>query len=131
MKGYSINIEQAAKGNSDFRRVLYTGKTSQLVLMSLIPGEEIGNEKHDTIDQFIRVESGQAKVILNNGETEYQLTDGFAVIIPAQTWHNVINTGTSDLKLYTLYSPPGHKDGVVVHAKAEAVEESFDGKTSE
>lgn len=131
MKGLSLNIETAAQGNSDFRHVLYTGKHAQLVLMSLLVAEEIGNEVHENIDQFIRIERGTAKAVLNNGETEYQLSDGAAVFIPAGTWHNIINTGASELKLYTLYSPPGHQDGVIVHTKAEAVEESFDGKTSE
>ncbi len=131
MKGYSVNIEQMTKENTDFRHVLYTGKFAQLVLMSLLPGEEIGNEVHDTVDQFIRIEVGQAKAVLNNGETEYELKDGSIVIIPAGNWHNIINTGTEAVKLYTLYSPPEHQDGVVVHAKAEAKEEHFDGKTTE
>jgi mannose-6-phosphate isomerase-like protein (cupin superfamily) len=131
MNGYAVNLEEVTASNSDFRRVLYTSKSAQLVLMCLKVGEEIGNEVHAAIDQFIRVESGEAKAILNNGANEYDLHPGFAVIIPAGTWHNIKNTGTSELKLYTLYSPPEHQDQVVVHQKAEVVEESFDGKTTE
>jgi mannose-6-phosphate isomerase-like protein (cupin superfamily) len=130
MKGYLTNIEEVTKNNTDFRRVLYTGKYSQLVVMSLKMGEEIGNEVH-TLDQFIRVEGGNAKAILNNGETIYELSDGFAVIIPAGTWHNILNTGDMELKLYTLYSPPEHKDKVVEPSKQDVMEEHFDGATSE
>ncbi len=130
MKGYAVNIEKETVENSDYRRVVYTSHYTQLVLMSLKPGEEIGNEIHG-LDQFIRVEQGQAKVILNNGETEYDLTDDWAVIIPAGTYHNVINAGDSELKLYTLYSPPEHQKDTVQPTKADEKEEHFDGKTTE
>ena len=129
--GYVINIEQASLENKNFRRVLYTAKNSQLVVMSLLPQEEIGEEVHQ-LDQFIRVEYGQGKTILN--EKEYELTSGFAVVVPAGTKHNIINTSeTEEMKLYTVYSPPSHKDGTIHATKeiAEATEEHFDGKTTE
>ena len=131
MNGFVNNLEQATLDNSDFRRVLYTGKHSQLVLMNLKPGEEIGEEIH-TLDQFFRFEKGTGKVIID--DVEHEVKDGSAVIVPAGAKHNVINTSTSDdLKLYTIYSPPEHKDGTVRATKAEALaeEEHFDGKTSE
>lgn len=130
MKGFADNIEKITKENTDYRRVVYTAKNTQLVLMSLKPGEEIGNELHD-LDQFFRIEEGQAKFILNNGETEYDVADDWAVIIPAGTYHNVVNTGTTDLKLYTLYSPPEHRHDVVQPTKADEKEEHFDGVMSE
>jgi len=129
-KGFVTNIETTTKDNTDYRRVLYTGEHVQLVLMSLKPGEEIGNEVHH-LDQFIRVEAGEAKAVLNNGETEYPLKEDFAIIVPAGTWHNIINVGSEDLKIYTLYGPPEHKDGTIHKTKAEAVEEHFDSKTTE
>lgn len=129
MKGYITNIEKDTLENTDYRRVLYTGKNSQLVLMNLQPGEEIGNELHE-LDQFIRLEQGSAKVILNN-EDEHEVEADFAIVIPAGTWHNVINTGDTELKLYTVYSPPEHKDGVVQPTKADEKEEHFDGVTTE
>lgn len=132
MKGYSVNIEKATEDNENFRQVLYTGKYSQLVLMSLKPGEEIGEEVHDNIDQFFRFEEGEGKVVID--EIEYEVEDGFAVMVPAGASHNVINTSSEkDLKLYTIYSPPEHKDGVICATKeqAEAEEEHFDGKTTE
>ena len=128
MKGFKINLENATKGNNNYRRVLYTAKHSQLVLMSLLPGEEIGEEVHD-LDQFFRFEAGEGKVILDGVEQAVQQDD--AVIIPEGTRHNVINTGQQALKLYTLYSPPEHKDSTVHRTKAEAKEEHFDGVTSE
>jgi len=130
MQGYFTNIEKATKENADFRRVLYTGKNSQLVLMSLLPGEEIGAEVHE-LDQFIRFEEGEGKVILDGVEHAVAADD--AVIIPQGLQHNVINTGTGNLKLYTIYSPPEHLDGVIraTKAAAEAEEEHFDGKTTE
>jgi mannose-6-phosphate isomerase-like protein (cupin superfamily) len=128
MKGYVTHIEQATKENTDYRRVLYTAKHSQLVLMSLAPGEEIGNEVHH-LDQFFRFESGQGKVVLDG--VEHTVKDGDSVIVPEGAWHNVINTGSDDLKLYTLYSPPNHKDGTVHATKADEQEEHFDGKTTE
>jgi mannose-6-phosphate isomerase-like protein (cupin superfamily) len=130
MKGYITNIEKATITNSDYRRVLYTARYIQLVLQSLKPGEEIGNEIHG-LDQFIRFEKGQAKVILNNGETEYDVKDDWAVIIPAGTYHNVINTGDTELKLYTLYSPPDHLKDTLEPTKADEKEDHFDGKTTE
>lgn len=128
MKGYITNIEQATLDNTDYRRVLYTAKNSQLVLMNLQPGEEIGEEIHH-LDQFIRFEQGSAKVILDG--VEHTVSADFAVVIPAGTKHNVINTGDTELKLYTVYSPPEHKDGIVEHTKADEIEEHFDGVTSE
>ena len=119
MVGYVGNIEEITLENSNFRKVLFTGKYCQLVVMCLKPGEEIGEEVHDNVDQFFRVDSGTGKVIMN-GE-EYVVTDGFAFIVPAGTKHNVINTSqTEDLKLYTIYSPPNHPDGTIHKDKAEA-----------
>jgi mannose-6-phosphate isomerase-like protein (cupin superfamily) len=130
MKGYVVNIEKETEKNENFRRVLYTAKNSQLVLMSLKSGEEIGSEVHD-LDQFIRVEEGRGKAVLDG--KEHELEDGFAVVIPAGTEHNVINTGNKNMKIYTVYSPPEHKDGVVhkTKADAEADNEHFNGKTTE
>lgn len=131
MKGYVTDIETDTLENTDFRRVLYTGKNSQLVLMSLKPKEEIGEETHD-LDQFIRVEAGDGVAILDG--VEHPLFDGTAVVIPAGTKHNVVNNSeVEELKLYTLYSPPEHRDGTVHKTKADALahEEHFDGKTTE
>jgi mannose-6-phosphate isomerase-like protein (cupin superfamily) len=128
MKGYVNNIEKATLENSDYRRVLYTSKNSQLVLMNVRPGEEIGEEIHH-LDQFIRFEAGQGEVILDG--VKHQVEDGMAVVIPQGCKHNVINTGKEDLKLYTVYSPPEHRDGIVEHLKSDEVEEHFDGKTTE
>lgn len=130
MKGYIVNIEDETKNNKDYRRVLYTGKHSQLVVMSLEPGEEIGNEVHE-LDQFIRIEEGKAKVVLNNDEVEEEIKDDWAVVVPAGTWHNLINTGDETLKLYTVYSPPEHKEGTVQATKADEEEEHFDGTVTE
>lgn len=129
MKCYIINIEKATEKNTDYRRVLYTSKNSQLVVMSLKPGEEIGEEVHH-LDQFIRFEKGSGTLVLN-GKDSYAVQADDAVVIPQGTLHNVINTGSTDLKLYTLYSPPEHKDGVVEKTKADEYEEHFDGKTTE
>jgi len=129
MKGYITNIEAETLKNTDYRRVLYTARNSQLVLMNIQPGGEIGNEMHE-LDQFIRIEQGDAKVILNNSE-EHGLHEDYAIIIPAGTWHNIINTGNKELKLYTVYSPPEHKDGTVHATKTEEKEEHFDGKLTE
>lgn len=118
--------------NTDFRRVLYTGKYSQLVLMSLKAGEEIGEETHDDVDQFFRFEEGEGKVVIDG--VEHTVGDGSAVIVPAGAKHNVINTSReSALKLYTIYSPPEHQDQTIRHTKQEALEkeEHFDGKTTE
>ena len=132
MNGYIINIEKETLENDNFRKVLYTGKNSQLVLMSLKPSEEIGMEVH-TLDQFIRVEKGKGKAVLDG--VEHALEDGSAVVIPAGTNHNIINIDVDDeLKLYTIYSPPEHKDGVVHATKEEALadeSDEFDGKTTE
>ena len=130
MNGFLINIEQAAKENNNFRKVLYTAKNSQLVVMSLKPREDIGEEIHE-LDQFLRIEAGNGRVILN--EKEYEINDGFAVVVPAGTKHNVINTGEVDLKLYTIYSPPNHRDGVIHQTKEQAMtdDEYFDGATTE
>ena len=131
MKGFHTNIESATTDNTNFRHVLYTGKHSQLVLMSLLPHEEIGMETHPDNDQFFRFESGTGSVIIDGNE--YTVEDGDAVVIPAGAKHNVINTGDSDLKMYTIYSPAHHKDGVIRATKAEAVADSpeFDCTTTE
>lgn len=130
MKGYIANLEKSTLENEDFRRVLYTAKNCQLVLMSLLPGEEIGMEVHE-LDQFLRFEKGNGKAILDG--VEHEVSDGSAVIVPAGTNHNIINTGSEALKLYTVYAPPEHKDGVIRHTKEEAEtnEEHFDGVTTE
>jgi mannose-6-phosphate isomerase-like protein (cupin superfamily) len=130
MKGLIDNIEKLTKENNNFRKVLYTGRYSQLVLMSLKPGEEIGEEVHG-LDQFLRIEEGRGKAIV--GALEYDIEDGTAIVVPAGTLHNVINTGNIPLKLYTIYSPPNHRDGVVHPTKDDAMvdEEHFDGITTE
>jgi len=130
MKGFVQDIESLAVKNAEFRRVLYTAKHCQLVLMSLKPKEEIGAEVH-TLDQFFRVEEGTGEAILDGVRTPIRA--GFAVVVPAGATHNIINTGSAQLKLYTLYSPPNHRDGVVHHTReeAEADDEQFDGKTTE
>ena len=133
MKGYHDNIETLTTGNSDFRRVLYTGKHLQLVLMTLQPGEEIGSEVHDGIDQFFRFEEGEGVVDIDG--TAHSVEDGSGVIVPSGARHNVRNTGDRPLKLYTLYGPPEHKDQIVQATKAEADarhhDEEFDGTTTE
>lgn len=132
MKGYNTNIEQATLANDDFRHVLYTGKNSQLVLMSLRPGEEIGLEVHAENDQFFRFETGRGKCVIDGNE--YDLADGSAILVPAGAAHNIINTSaTEPLKFYTIYSPAHHKDAVIRHTKQDAVSDSpeFDGKTTE
>lgn len=132
MKGFHSNIEKDTLGNANFRKVLYTGKHCQLVLMSLKPNEEIGMEVHPDNDQFFRFEKGQGKCIIDGNE--YVVTDGSAIIVPSGAQHNVINTsGTEDLKLYTIYSPAHHKDGIIRATKqeAESQEAEFDGKTTE
>lgn len=131
-KGFAADIETDTVKNTDFRRVLYTGKYSQLVLMCLKAGEEIGSEVHDDIDQFFRFEEGEGKVVIDGAE--HAVKDGSAVIVPAGAEHNVINTSkTADLKLYTIYSPPEHQDKTIhtTKAEAEAAHEHFDGKTTE
>ena len=130
MNGYVVNLEQETLRNDSFRKVLYTAQHSQLVLMSLLPGEDIGEETH-TLDQFIRIDSGSGKTVLNG--VEHELANGFAIVIPAGVKHNIINTSDKPMKLYTVYSPPEHQDGIVRATKAEAVarEEHFDGVTTE
>jgi len=132
MKGFVANIEKETLENSNFRKVLNTGKHSQLVLMSLAPNEEIGMEVHEENDQFFRFEKGEGKCIIDGNE--YELSDGVAVVVPAGAQHNIINTSSEEeLKLYTIYSPAHHKDGVVRATKAEAEADGpeFDGVTTE
>jgi mannose-6-phosphate isomerase-like protein (cupin superfamily) len=131
MKGYISNIEKETLENDNFRKVLYTAKNSQLVLMSLLPGEEIGEEVHD-LDQFLRIEAGHGTAILDG--VSHELADGSAVVVPAGAKHNIINTSDSEkMKIYTIYSPAEHKDGVIrkTKADAESEEEHFDGVTTE
>ena len=131
-KGFVGKIEKETLKNDDFRRVLYTGKFSQLVLMSLKPGEDIGEEVHDDVDQFFRFEEGKGLVIID--DVEHEVKDGVAVVVPSGAKHNVVNTSKkNDLKLYTIYSPPEHQDKVVRHTKQEAMdnEEHYDGKPTE
>jgi len=132
MKGFNANIEQLTLENTNFRKVLYTAKHCQLVLMSLKPNEEIGMEVHTENDQFFRFEKGQGKCIIDGNE--YILGDGSVIVVPSGAQHNIINTSaTEDLKLYTVYSPAHHKDGVVRATKAEAEADGpeFDGVTTE
>jgi mannose-6-phosphate isomerase-like protein (cupin superfamily) len=130
MKGYIQNIEDIAVKNNDFRRVLYTARNCQLVVMALKPKEEIGMEVH-TLDQFFRVEAGSGEAILDGVHSK--IGAGFAVLVPAGAEHNIINTGSVPLRLYTLYAPPNHRDGIIHHTQAEAGKdnEHFDGKTTE
>ena len=132
MKGFCINIEKATLENDNFRKVLYTSKHSQLVLMSLKPMEDIGMEVHEENDQFFRFEKGQGKCVIDGNE--YELSDGVAVVVPAGAKHNIVNTSKTDhLKLYTIYSPAHHKDKIIRTTKTEAEsnEEEFDGVTTE
>ncbi|HQX02322.1 MAG TPA: cupin domain-containing protein [Anaerolineales bacterium] len=130
MKGYVQNIESVSVKNENFRQVLYTAKNCQLVVMALNPKEEIGMEVHQ-LDQFFRVEEGIGEAVLDG--IHKMISAGFAVLVPAGTNHNIINTGTTPMKLYTLYSPPNHRDGVIhkTRAEAEKDDEQFDGKTTE
>jgi len=132
MKGFFTNIEEATLSNTNFRKVLYSGKHSQLVLMSLLPNEEIGVEVHPDNDQFFRFESGVGKCVIDGNE--YELKDGVAVVVPAGASHNIINTSsTQRLNLYTIYSPAHHQDGIIRQTKEEAEtnEAEFDGITTE
>ena len=133
MRGYCDNIDKATVENQDFRRVLYTGQKLQLVLMTLQPGDEIGEEVHEDRDQFFRIEEGEGAVDIDGKENRVE--DDFAVIVPAGARHNVRNTGSRPLRLYTIYGPPEHKDGVVQSTKEEAdrrhPHEEWDGKTTE
>ena len=131
MQGYVANIEKITEENNKFRQVLYTAKNSQLVVMSLKPGEEIGEEVHE-LDQFIRIEKGEGRAVLDG--VEKKLEDDYAIVIPAGTKHNVINDGSKEMKLYTIYSPPEHKDGIIHQTKDDALadtEDHFDGITTE
>jgi len=132
MKGFNANIEKDTLENDNFRKVLYTSKHSQLVLMSLKPNEDIGLEVHGENDQFFRFEAGKGKVIIDGNE--YNVEDGSAIVVPAGAEHNVVNVSDSEeLKLYTIYSPAHHKDGIIKKTKeeAEANEEDFEGTTTE
>jgi mannose-6-phosphate isomerase-like protein (cupin superfamily) len=124
MRGWSANIEDATKSNATFRTVVFTGKHMQLTVMSIGPGEEIGLEVHDDTDQFLRVEDGSARVVMGTAKDKldetHELKDDWAVIVPAGTWHNVINTGKTALKLYSIYTPPEHPPGTVHETKADA-----------
>jgi mannose-6-phosphate isomerase-like protein (cupin superfamily) len=131
-KGFIADIEKETLKNTDFRRVLYTGKYSQLVLMRLKPGEEIGEETHDDVDQFFRFEEGAGAVVIDGAK--HAVKDGTAVVVPSGARHNVLNTSkTADLRLYTIYSPPEHQDRVVRRTRQEAMakEEHYDGKPTE
>lgn len=129
MKGFVDDIEKLTEENNDYRRVLYTGKHLQLVLMALQPGEEIGEEVHKDRDQFFRVEDGKGQVWIDG--VRHEIKDDDAIIVPAGARHNVVNTGGEPLKLYTVYGPPEHRDGVRQPTKAAETEEHFDGKTTE
>jgi mannose-6-phosphate isomerase-like protein (cupin superfamily) len=131
VNGFVQNIEDLTVKNDEFRRVIYTAKNCQLVVMALKPKEEIGAEVHKKVDQFFRVEEGSGEAVLDSVRTAIRA--GFAIVVPAGMNHNIINTGSVPLKLYTIYSPPNHRDGVVHHtrADAEADNEHFDGKTTE
>ncbi|MCX6317278.1 MAG: cupin domain-containing protein [Bacteroidetes bacterium] len=131
MEGFKDNIEKAALENNNFRYVIYTGKHLQLVLMSLKAGEDIGEETHKDIDQFFRFESGEGKCFID--ESEYIVKEGDVIVVPAGAKHNVVNTGTETLKLYTIYGPPNHQNGTIRTTKEEAQEfkEKFTGVTSE
>ncbi|MGI6341287.1 MAG: cupin domain-containing protein [Minisyncoccales bacterium] len=132
MKGHITNIEKDTLENENFRKVIFTAENMQLVLMSIEPNDEIGEEMHEDVDQFIRIEKGSGKAILN-GE-EYEIMDGSSVVIPAGVKHNIINSSAEEkLKLYTIYSPPEHRDGVIHQTKEDAMsdeEDVFEGETS-
>lgn len=131
MKGFVIDIEKATVENGNFRKVLYTAKNSQLVVMSLKPGEDIGEETHN-LDQFIRLEAGEGKAILDG--VEHNIGPNTAVVIPAGCRHNIVNSPASEMKLYTVYSPPEHRDAIIHATKADAqadMTDHFDGKTTE
>jgi len=131
MKGYKGNIEEETLDNNNFRKVLYTSGHLQLVLMSLKPGEEIGEEIHQNNDQFFRFESGTGKCTVD--DNIYHITEGHVIVVPAGAKHNVINTGDEPLKMYTIYGPPNHQDGIIRETKEEAdrKDEKFNGVTTE
>jgi len=128
--GFVANIDSLSKSNQNFRKVLYTAKHAQLVLMALKPGEDIGTEVHPNVDQFFRVEEGSGEAILDNVHTQIQ--EGYAVLVPAGTEHNIVNTGKTPMKLYTVYAPPQHRDAVIQRTRAQArqAHEHFDGMTT-
>ena len=130
MPGWVDDIEQATLDNTDFRRVLFTGRQTQLTVMRLAPGEEIGTEMDDHLDQFLRIEQGQARVTFGPSadqiDEEHDVADDWAVIVPGGVWHNVVNTGDVPLKLYSLYSPPEHPDGTVHETKQESEDAEHD-----
>ncbi|MBC8465061.1 MAG: cupin domain-containing protein [Parcubacteria group bacterium] len=130
MKGYVVNIEEATKENENFRKVLYTAPNSQLVVMAIASGDDIGEEVHE-LDQFIRLEEGKGQAILN--DEVHEIEDDWAVVIPAGVKHNIVNTGEGVMKLYSVYSPAEHKDGTIHETKADAMahEEHFDGVITE
>jgi len=127
MNVYVGNIEEETVANKNFRKVLFTAKHSQLVVMSINPGDDIGEEVHE-LDQFLRIEAGSGKAILDG--VEYEVADDWAIVVPAGAVHNVVNTGKTPLKLYSIYSPPEHKHGTIHKTKADIAEEHFDGETS-
>jgi len=133
MKGFVVNIEKASKENNNFRKVLYTSKYSQLVVMSLLPNQDIGEEVHTDVDQFLRIEDGVGKAVLDG--VEHDIAAEWSITVPAGTRHNIINTSPDkEMKLYTIYSPAHHKDGVMHATKEDAIVDTtdeFDGKTSE
>ncbi len=128
-KGYVADIEKLTLENENFRKVLYTGQNLQLVLMTIQPNDDIGSEVHETHDQFFRIEAGEGEVVIDGNTTKVK--DDDVAIVPAGAEHNVINTGTEPLKLYTIYGPPEHMDGVLHPTKADVTEEHFDGKATE
>lgn len=132
MKGFVENIEDLSVQNNNFRKVIYTGKYCQLVLMSLLPGEDIGEEIHQNTDQFLRIEQGMGQVMIDG--ISHDIKDDFAIVVPAGSKHNVINTGTTPMKIYTIYTPPHHKEAIVHQTKEIAESDTtdeFDGKTTE
>jgi len=125
MAGVVLDIEEKTQSNENFREVLATSSHSQLVVMSLLPNEDIGMEVHDTVDQFLRIESGEGKAVLDS--QEFPLKDGSAVVVPAGTQHNIVNTsGQNPMKLYTIYSPAEHRDGIIHKTKTEAQADTTD-----
>ncbi len=128
MKGYIANIEELTLTNDAYRKVLYTARNCQLVVMRIEPGDEIGEEMHE-LDQFIRVEAGRGTAVL--ADVEHEVSDGTALVIPAGLLHNIINSGDEPLKLYSIYAPPEHRDGVIHATKADEDEEHWDGETTE
>ncbi len=129
MKGYVDDIESLTEENSNFRKVVYTGNHLQLVVMSLKPGEDIGEEVHGKVDQFFRVEEGSGKIVMDGEETEF--SEGFAIVVPSGVMHNLFNTGDGDLKLYTIYTPANHIDGIIHVTREDAMADEEDEAFSE